>query len=75
MFYVSMTIQYEARKNMKSVVLHFSIGFPIYAQISMLFCYFWYRVIYMFKCYENFMVAYWEHMLAAVIFVDLTVHF
>jgi hypothetical protein len=29
----------------------------------------------MFKCSEIFTVAYWEHMLVAVIFVEFTVHF
>jgi hypothetical protein len=38
----------------------------------MLFCYFWYRVIYMFKCNETFTVVYWELRLASVIFVDLS---
>jgi hypothetical protein len=60
---------------MKSIVLHFSIGFSIYAQISMLFCYFWYRVIYMFKYNEIFIVAYWDHILADIISVDFHEHF
>jgi hypothetical protein len=29
----------------------------------------------MFKCNEIFTVAYWEHMLAAVIFVEFTIHY
>jgi hypothetical protein len=40
---------------------------------ALLFCIFLYSMIYMFKCYEIFMVAYSEQILAVVIFVEFTV--
>jgi hypothetical protein len=42
---------------------------------ALLFCIFWYSMIYMFKCYEIFTVVYWEHILATVICVKFIVYF
>jgi hypothetical protein len=52
----------EAKKNMKSIVWHFSIGFPIYATLSPTGLLFLCRMLYKFKCYEIYTVAYWGHV-------------
>jgi hypothetical protein len=56
---------------MKSVVWYFSLGFLIYAKISLSVCYFWFRKIYFLNCYENFMLALWMYVVATIIFIEL----
>jgi hypothetical protein len=65
----------RTQKNMKSMVWYISIGFLIYAKISLSVYYFWYRKIYLLKYYENFIVAYWIYMANTVFFIELIVEF
>jgi hypothetical protein len=60
---------------MKSVISYFSIGFLNYAKIRLSIYYFWYRKIYLLKCFENFLVASRMYMVATVIFIELIVEF
>jgi hypothetical protein len=38
-------------------------------------CYFLYRKIYFFKCYGNFMVTSYKHVVGAIIFIEFIMHF
>jgi hypothetical protein len=55
--------------------LTFSLGFLIYAKISLFVCYFWYMNMYLPNCYKNFMVASWMYVVATVIVIELIVEF
>jgi hypothetical protein len=60
---------------MKSIVGHFSIGFPIYARNGYVICYFLYSKFCYSNCFEIFMVIYVKHDIATVIFIDFSVQF
>ena len=60
----------EAKKNMNSIVWHFSIGFPIYVIINPASLSFLHRMFYLLKCYEIYTVAYCGHVEVVVIFVE-----